>query len=95
LVYGRGFFCHELANVDRRIIDLNAVGFSSVGGEMKHFGGMQEGFARDAANVQAGAAQVFVFFNQGGFESELSGANRGDVATGSGSDYNAIKSAIC
>ena len=37
------------------------------------------GLGRDAADVQAGAAQLVVFFNERGFQSVLTGADRGGV----------------
>jgi hypothetical protein len=59
--------------------------------EMKMIAGRKKGFARDTSDIQAGAAQLLVFFNQRGLKSELAGADSGDVATRTGADNNDVK----
>ena len=49
-------------------------------------GGVQQRLGGNAADVQAGAAQLGVFFNDGGFEAVLAGANGRRIATGSAPD---------
>jgi hypothetical protein len=44
------------------------------------FGIEQQRLGRDAADVQAGAAEESVFFNEGGLQAVLAGANRGGVS---------------
>src|SRR5439155_15362397 len=51
----------------------------------------EEGFARDAANVEAGAAELAVLLDDGGFESKLRGANRSDVAARAGADDDDVE----
>ena len=47
---------------------------------------MQQHFGGDAADVQAGAADVGIFLNDRGFQSVLPGANRGYIAARSAAD---------
>jgi len=55
------------------------------------FGGMQEGLGRDAADVEAGAAEGVVLFHEGHFKAKLGGLNGGDIATWTGTDYDEIE----
>ena len=48
--------------------------------------GVQQGLRRDAAHVQAGAAQRLAAFHAGGLEAKLRAADRGNVAAGTGAD---------
>jgi hypothetical protein len=52
---------------------------------------VQQGLAGDAANIEAGSAEVFIFFNKGGLESQLGGTNRGYITPGAGADDQAIE----
>ena len=46
-------------------------------------------FARDAAHVQTGAAQFLLFLDKACFQSELTGADGGNITSRSGpDDYN-------
>src|SRR5438067_1774461 len=45
---------------------------------------------RNAAPIQAGAAQRFLLLDDGRLEPELRGADRGDVAAGAGADHNHV-----
>ena len=51
----------------------------------------EERFAWNAAYVEAGAAQVFVFLNERGFQPELSGTDGSNVSSRAGADDNNIK----
>ena len=53
--------------------------------------GVQERFARDAADVEAGAAECGAFFHESDLEAELLGAERADVAAGAGTDDDEIE----
>ena len=53
--------------------------------EVDHLGAVEQGLAGDAAPVQAEAADV-VLLDDGGAQAELGGADRRDVAAGSGAD---------
>src|SRR6266853_1147988 len=46
----------------------------------------EQGFGGDAANVQACAAELVVFFDEAGFQSKLARAECGGVSAGSGAD---------
>ena len=61
------------------------------------FGRLQQGFGGDAAYVQAGATQrggvaffVYACIDADGFETELGGADGGDIAAGACADYGDI-----
>ncbi len=58
---------------------------SSVG----DFGVLQQRFGRDAADVQAYAAQPLLI-NDGGFQTKLRGADGADVSAGAGADDDDI-----
>jgi hypothetical protein len=42
-----------------------------------NFGIKEQGFGGDAANMQAGAAELVVFFDEAGLEAKLAGAESG------------------
>jgi len=52
---------------------------------------VEQGFARDAADVEAGATQGGAFFYDGDVEAELSGTEGADVAAGAGADDNEVE----
>jgi hypothetical protein len=52
---------------------------------------VQEGFRRDTADIQAGAAEDGVLFDEGYFEAELGGFNGGDITAWAGTDDNEIE----
>jgi hypothetical protein len=66
----------------------------AVTGLLKQVRGMQQRLGRNAADVQAGAAEtrlalrvgIRIGFAAGGRETELGGADRRDVAAGTGTD---------
>ena len=51
----------------------------------------EERLARDAADVETGAAEFLVFFDDGGLESELGGADGGDIAARAGADDDDVE----
>ena len=57
----------------------------------KMVAGGEKRFARDAADVEAGAAEFFIFFDDGGLESELGGADGGDIAARTGADDDDVE----
>src|SRR5262249_43762725 len=64
-------------------IELEAVDHDAEAGEilrrgLVEFGGMQQRFGGDAADIEAGAAELVALLDQGGLEAEL-GAARGAV----------------
>ncbi len=71
----------ELARV--YAFDAEFFGFFQV---VPEFGVEQQRFGRDAADVQAGAAEESVFFDERGLQAVLAGANRGRVSGRSAAD---------
>ena len=63
----------------------------AVQGVLVDLGGVEEGLRRDAADVEAGAAEGIVLFHEGHLEAELAGLDGGDIATGTGTDYDEIE----
>src|SRR5690606_6064916 len=57
----------------------------------KEFRRVEERLRRDAADVEAGAAQGQPFFDADGLQTELRCADRGDIAAGTGSNDGNIK----
>ena len=71
----------QLAGVDA--FDAEFFGFFQV---VPEFGIEEQGFGRDAADVQAGAAEESVFFDERGLQAVLAGADGGRVAGGAAAD---------
>ena len=55
------------------------------------FSRMKEGLGRDATDVEAGATEGIILFHEGDLEAELGGLDGGDIATGTGTDYDEIE----
>ncbi len=53
-------------------------------------GRVQQRLGRNAADVQAGATQLGIFFDDGGLQAVLAGAHRRRVATGAAPDHNHV-----
>ena len=71
----------QLAGVDA--FDAEFFGVFQV---VPEFGVEQQRLGRDAAHVQAGAAEHVVFFDEGGFQAVLAGADGGGVASRTAAD---------
>src|SRR5690606_10154505 len=84
--HGRNVHADASRNVD-------AVNFETFGGFMEFEGAVEQGLGRNAAHVQAGAAQrnfavtTLVAFDTGGFETQLGCLDRSHVAARAGTDY--------
>src|SRR4029077_12021384 len=89
--YDLVFALLHLRKIDTCVFDDNAVlpGFLFCEHEM--IARSEQRLAWDAANIETGAAQIFVFFENGRLQSELAGTNRGDVAARSGANDNDVK----
>ena len=73
--------------VEAHLVDLDAqLGERAVGGFVIEFRGVQQRLRRDAADVEAGAAQRLAAFGAGGLQAQLSSADRGDIATWASTD---------
>ncbi len=55
-------------------------------------GRVEQRLGRDAADVQAGAAKLRIFFNNRGLQAVLAGANRRGVATRATPNHNQVVS---
>ena len=75
--------------IQPRILAVDAV-FAGVQEVLPDIGRVQQRFGRDAADMQAGAAQLGVFFDDGGLQAVLPGANRRRVAAGAAPDDNHV-----
>ena len=81
----------HLGDVEGDFLSADETVLLAVQGLLVDFGGMQEGLGRDAADVEAGATERIVFFYEGHLEAELGGLDGGDIATGTGTDYDEIE----
>ena len=61
---------------------------------LEQLGGVEQRLGRDAADVEAGAAERLAAFGAGGLEAELRGADRGDIAAGAGADHQDVEIVI-
>ena len=59
-------------------------------GILEGMGGVQQGFRRDAADVQAGAALRLALLHDGRFQAKLRGTDGADIAAGAGSNHDEI-----
>ncbi len=78
-----------LGKLSDGLIDGDAF-VGGVVGEAPEFGGMEQSLGRNAADMEAGAAQLRVFFDDGGFQSVLAGAHCGGVAAGAATNHNQV-----
>src|SRR5262249_9705357 len=80
-----------------REIELDRAGFDAVASELVSelfikLTGIQQGFTRDAADIQAGAAKGPAFIDTRGLHTELGRANCRDIAARAAADHDEIKS---
>ena len=61
-------------------------------GLLEHLGGIEQRLRRDAADVEASAAERLALFDHGDLHAELGRADRADVAGGAGADHDDIMS---
>ena len=93
---GSGLFHHASFPLDHLLeVQLPASGSDAmfcelVLGLVVMFRTVEQRFRRNAADVQAGASQSVVLFNQGCFISQLSGTNGSDVTSWPATDDNDI-----
>ena len=58
----------------------------------KNFRGLQQRLGRDAADIEAGAAQGLTLFHAGDLHAQLRGADGAHIAAGAGANHDHIKS---
>ncbi len=75
LADGLVFIGEHLLPVDGGAFALEAHGGEVVLGFVQHVGGVQEGLGRNAADVEAGAAQCVAAFDHSCFEAKLGAAD--------------------
>jgi hypothetical protein len=86
-------------HIDRRVADADALIGKAVAGFLEEVRGVQQRLGRNATNVQAGAAKtrlalwisIGIRFTAGDIETELRGADGGNVATGTTTDNKNVK----
>ena len=76
--------------LDARLADLDAHLRKAVARLLVKLGSVQQRLRGDAADIEAGAAEGGVFLDDRGFQSELRGAYRAEIAAGSGTDDDEI-----
>ncbi len=93
---GEGF--HDLVfaaehgrEIEADLVEDNAVFGGVVFCEKEMIARGEERFAWNAADVEAGAAEFAVFFDDSGFKSELRGTNGRDVAARAGADDDDVE----
>ena len=93
LGYDSVFARNHFRRVEFDVADADAVFGKIMLRSMEMFAGLQQGFGRNAADVQAGTAQrgrvacfVDACIDTGGFETQLGGADGGNVSAGTCAD---------
>jgi hypothetical protein len=96
-VEAAGVLGHDLvlALEHRRQVDLDRTELEAVFGgvllgEDDVLGGVEQGLARDAADVEAGAAEGGALLDERDLQAELGGAEGAHVAAGAGADDDEI-----
>ena len=80
----------QRGKIDARLADLDAHLRKTVAGFLIELRGVQHRFRRDAADVEAGAAEGGAFLDDGGFQPELRGADGADIAAGAGTNDDEV-----
>ena len=80
----------QRGKIDARLADLDAHLRKTVAGLFIELRGMQHRLGRNAADIEAGAAEGGVFLDDGGFQPELRGTNGADIAAGAGADDDEV-----
>ncbi len=83
--------CLHLREVERDLPDADAMLSEVLAGFLEHFRGMQQGLGRDAADVEAGAAQRLALFHAGHLHAELRGTDGADIAARTGADHDDVE----
>ncbi|MNV14800.1 hypothetical protein D3C71_1054970 [compost metagenome] len=84
---------HHLVEVEHGFDFDPQIGEFRALGRVVQFGGMQQRLGWHATDVQAGAAECGASFHAGGFQTQLSGADRRVVTTGATAEYHDVISA--
>ena len=87
---GIALVLHHRLEVERRLADDDAEGGQVMLRLGKFLRGREQGLRGDAADVEAGAAEGLVLFDNGDLEAQLRGADGADIAARPGSDDDEI-----
>ena len=85
------FIREHRRDIESDLLGTNQAVLLAVAGVLVDFGGMEERLGRNAADIEAGAAEGVVLFHESHLETELAGLDGGDIATGTGTDYDEIE----
>ena len=83
---------HHRAKIELGRRDDDAERAQPVARLLEHFGGVQQRFRGNAADVEAGPAERLALLDHGDFHAQLRGADRADVAAGAGADHHNVVS---
>ena len=81
---------HHRGEVERRLTDLDAHLGEHVPGFLEQLGSMQQRLRRDAADVEAGAAEGLALLDHRHLHAELRRADGADIAAGAGADDDEV-----
>src|SRR4051812_28585180 len=88
--YDLVFARHHLDEIEFDISNFNAMPREIVLGGIKALGGIEQRLTGNAANIQAGPAEVFAL-DAANFHSQLRRSNRRHVTAGPSTNYDQIK----
>ena len=81
---------HHRRQIELRRADLHAELGEAVARLLEHLGGVEQRLRRDAADVEAGAAEGGALLDDGDLQPELRGADGADIAARAGADDDEI-----
>ena len=82
--------CHHRLEIELGRGHADAHFAERVAGLLEQFGRVQQSLRRDAADVEAGAAEGRALLDHRGFQAQLRGANGADIAAGTGADDDEV-----
>src|SRR5262249_18638535 len=85
------FAFHHRGQVETEPADADAVIGELVACQVEQLAGIEERLARDAADVQAGAAERGPLVDAGDAHAELGRAQRRDISAGAAADYDEVE----
>ena len=81
---------HHRGEIELGRGDADAHFAEAMAGLLEQFGGVQQRLRRDAADIEAGAAEGRALFNDGGLQAQLGRADGADIAAGTGADDDEV-----
>src|SRR5262249_36114751 len=93
--FGRGpRACNHFLEIKTDFADFDSMLPARAPNRLHRLRGTQQSLRRDTAPVKTHAARA-VALDDRDFHFQLAGANRGDVAAGSGADYHQVVARVC